>query len=205
MKDGCSKDWSHEEVKKIVSRIQADDLDAFGELYEVYANRIFRRCSFMLKNQSLAEDAVHDVFLKMLVKIKDLKSEIAFEAWFNRLVYNHCIDLLRKHQKLKEKPFEDHDVNVQNRAMVVEQLEENRRLTDAMRFLLSQLDELDRTILAMYYWEGYTVVEISNSLEMGESAIKMRMKRTRDSIKEDLGVKNDFFPGAIIMLILGFL
>ena len=51
--------------------------------------------------------------------------------------------------------------------------------------ILSPLDEKYRTILLLYYLEGFTVKEISAILEMKEGTVKSRLKRGREKISEE--------------------
>lgn len=202
MKGGSLKEWSHDEIKNLVLRVQKDELNAFGELYELFSDKIYRRCAFMLKDNMLAEDAVHDIFIKMLVKIKELSDGQAFEAWFNRLVYNHCIDLLRKSKKVRSVEFVESSEITENLAVIIEKMESEDELSNELRKEINNLTEIDRTILSMHYWEGYGVKEISEFMKIGESAVKMRMKRSRDALKSNLGSRMDLYPSIAILMIL---
>lgn len=202
MKDVETADRSHEEVERLIHKIQDNDLNAFGELYELYSNKIYKRCCFVLKDNMLAEDAVHDVFIKMLGKINDLQEARTFEAWFNRLVYNHCIDILRKQNKADLEDWKEEDDPTENLAIVIENLAANEELTAKLRTQLDALNELDRTILSLFYWEGYSVKEIAEMLKITESAVKMRMKRTRDNMKDNFGNDYDVYKNLVILLIL---
>lgn len=193
---------SHEEIAELVSRLQKNDLNAFGELYEIYANKIYRRCNFLLKDDVKAQDAVHDIFIKMLAKINGITEKVTFEAWFNRMVYNHCIDVLRKEQKFNETQFTEENQSCENLAVVLENLKSNETLNEQLRKQLDELNETDRTILSLFYWENYSVKEIAEIMGIGESAIKMRMKRSRDSMKANLGKDVDLYSGLLVLMIL---
>ena len=45
---------------------------------------------------------------------------------------------------------------------------------------------MERLILVMHYWEGYTVQEIAENLDLGLSAVKMKLVRSRDKMKQSL-------------------
>jgi RNA polymerase sigma-70 factor (ECF subfamily) len=189
MDDGKVVNRSHIEIEFLINRLKTDDLNALSELYEVFSEKIFRRCYFLLKDKQLAEDAVHDIFIKILSSVKGISASITFEAWLNRTVYNHCIDIIRKTKTKNSKDFNENDHSVNNLAEVIEEFEINEMLNESLRKKIDALNEIDRTILSLFYWEGYSVKEISEIMELSESAIKMRMKRSRDNLKSD--IQND--------------
>ena len=86
------------------------DQDAFGFLYKLHYTNVYRRCVGMMKSVDDAEDAVQEVFLKLLTKIKLFRGESKFSVWLFRLTTNVCIELHRsKKRKLPEFSFQPAD------------------------------------------------------------------------------------------------
>lgn len=192
------------DYSKLVERLKREDVSALGELYEILSKKIYNRCCFILKNQELAEDATQEVFLKAFNQIKSLKEDLKIESWINRMAYNHCIDVIRKNQK-------DNEVSTQleNHSELVDFVRELEEISESEKFKkelyneLDQLSESERLAIMLFYWEGFSISEISDHLDLGESAVKMKLSRTRIKLKErliDKGVNHSLEISILLLL-----
>lgn len=165
-----------------------DDIGALGELYEILNKKVYNRCFFMLKNKGLAEDATQEIFLKVFKQISSLKDKNLLEAWINRMTYNYCIDHFRKTNKLKESQLLDshNSENESNFLEEIERIHESDSLKLAVKKEIESLKEVDRLVILLHYWEGKSVNEIAEELELGASSVKMKLSRSRSTIKESL-------------------
>ena len=192
-----------ESLEILVQRLKNEDLTALGQVYELLNKKVFNRCLFLLKDRSLAEDATQDIFLKMFTRIRSLESASKLEGWLNQMTYNHCMDYFRKKKKLSEISITENlhafDDSFLSEVDEVAESEEKRALLLAE---ISKLKEMDRMILLMHYWEGYSIKEISEQLEIGESALKMRLMRTRNKIKESFEKKGIHYSLEMIILLI---
>ena len=189
---------------ELVQRLKCDDLSALGELYELLSKKIYNRCFFILKDQDLAEDATQDVFLKAFSRVKTLKDDAKIEPWLNRMAYNYCIDKIREIKRERE------EVNqVESREQLTDFIDELEEISESQRFVaelkaeIELLSESERLIIMLYYWEGLQVSEIAAQLELGESAVKMKLSRTRTKLKDRLskkGVNHTIEVGIFLML-----
>ena len=83
----------------------------FEEIYERYANKVYRKCYSFVYNQEKAEDFTHDIFLKLIVKIGTFKESAKFSTWLYSITYNYCMDQIRVTKKQHEVPLdENYDV-----------------------------------------------------------------------------------------------
>lgn len=172
----------------IVNRLVNNDIGALGELYEILNKKVYNRCYFMLKNKGLAEDATQEIFLKVFKQIASLKESDLLEAWINRMTYNYCIDHFRKTNKLKESQLLDsHDpVSATNFLEEIERISKSDSLKSAVKKEIENLKEVDRLVILLHYWEGKSVNEIAEELDLGASSVKMKLSRSRSKIKESL-------------------
>lgn len=174
-----------EKISDLIARIKTDDLSAFGELYDVFSKQIYGKCLFVLKDSDLAHDATHDTFLKVLAKINQLQDSTKFIGWMNRLCYNVCMDIFRE----LTKESEQNQIFVSEIEEMIHDLDsiyKSDKLKIHLRQLISELKEIDRLVITMYYWDEMSVREIANELALSESAIKMKLKRTRESLHHKL-------------------
>jgi RNA polymerase sigma factor (sigma-70 family) len=65
------------------------------ELYESFGRAIYRRCQYFLRNDADAQDAMHDVFLKLVERHHEFRAESSPLTWVTRITTNHCLNLIR--------------------------------------------------------------------------------------------------------------
>lgn len=144
-------------------------------LLQQYGNSLFRLCLFMLKNESDAEDAIQETFLKYLQKAPAFADTEHEKAWLFRVASNTCLDLLRYQQR---HPREELDLL---RYMSAEPQD-----PEILESLLD-LPEKYRLILILYYVEGYRINEIAEIIKKSPSAVKMRLQKGRKLLKNAYG------------------
>lgn len=152
----------------------------FAELYRRYSTRVYGKCLTMLNDSHEAHDAVQEVFERVLLRVGSFKRNASFSTWLFAITNNHCIDRLRKRNRARAKlssvPVEDVELGAE-----VDEgpdwLEEQSPA--AIRHILAELGELDRAALVLMYMDDLSVREIAATLQLGESATKMRLKRAR--------------------------
>src|SRR5947207_8882711 len=90
------------DLERVIERARGHDGEALGEIYRLYARRVFGLCRYMLDSRESAEDACSDVFLKMQRSIESYDSSIPFLNWLLRVAANQCIDVLRRGQRVRK-------------------------------------------------------------------------------------------------------
>ncbi len=148
------------------------------ELYDRHASTLYRLALSMLKNREDAEDAVQSVFEKYLLRPHLFLSAEHEKAWMLRVTVNQCKDALRRRAMRQSVPLDAvAEAGVWDRESEV-------------RDVLDKLPEEYRVPLVLYYFEDCTVEEISRALRLGASAVKMRLKRGREKLKQALEGEN---------------
>jgi RNA polymerase sigma-70 factor (ECF subfamily) len=162
-----------------VRRAQRGDEFAMRELIVAYQRRVAGFTYAITGRSDSVEDLAQMVFIKMARAIDRLKAPEQFESWLFRLARNTCIDHLRR-QKLRRifLPFAPEHENVPEPAGAVDSEE-----LDALRHALGQLRPKDRALLAMVQ-EGRSHAEIAASFKTSIAAIKARLHRAREQLRE---------------------
>ena len=155
-----------------------------SELYRRYNDKVFYRCLSMTKDRELAHDLAQDVFVKVLTNLPKFKGTSDFSFWIYAITYNHCISYLRKNKRLR---FEELDEDAEkpdtgNEELHAKVLQELR--LSHLQLLLKQLKASEQTLLLMRYRDGISVQQIAELLGLGESAVKMRLLRSRGRLNE---------------------
>lgn len=139
---------------------------------EEYGNSIYRLCTVMLKNREDSQDAVQECFLRYITKAPDFNDVDHEKAWLIRVSTNICKDMLRRR---KYESFLSLD-EIRN----LSSSEDNAQILG----LLVSLDEKYRIIIHLHYVEGYSADEISSMLGLTSVAVRKRLQRGRDMLRE---------------------
>ena len=152
--------------------------DPIATLYDRYADMLYRLALSTMKNREDAEDVVQSVFEKYVLRPHLFLSREHEKAWMLRVTMNQCKDALRR-RNLRQGASLDEvaEVGVWDRYSEVLDL-------------LAQLPEESRVPLTLYYFEECKVEEIAEALQLGASAVKMRLKRGRELLKKALEGEN---------------
>jgi len=143
--------------------------------YETHADTLFRIAMMHLGRRQDAEEATQDTFIKLMEKAPAFNDGEHQKAWLIRVITNHCKSLLGRGWRKREVKLESLDT------AAVEDPEDR-----ALIELVLSLPLKYRSVIHLYYYEDYTVKEISDILRISESAVKMRLKRGRELLKLEL-------------------
>ena len=152
----------------------------FEELYERYADKVYRKCLSFVKDQARAEDFTHDIFIKLILRVGTFKETAKFSTWLFSITYNYCMDQLRIIKKEAEEALDD-DVEIADDS---EDAMEVEMEVHQLRKALDQITPDERTILLMKYQDDFSIKDIADTFGLTESAVKMRLKRTKEKIRK---------------------
>lgn len=148
----------------------------FEIAYGLYADMLYRLSFSYMKNKEDAEDVVQEVFTKYFCGLHLPMNAEQEKAWFLRVTINQCHDTLRK------KGYRMHASLDEVTEVATREEADVGHLQDA----LQELPEKYRGVVILHYLEGYSVEEIAKILQLSASAVKMRLKRGREFLKEEL-------------------
>lgn len=170
---------------ELVAQIVVGKKHLLNELYNRYSGKVYYKCLSITKNVEVAKDLSHDIFIKVFTNLEKFKGKADFSFWIYSITYNTTIGYLKKSNKFK--PIELSEVNEDS----IDEGEEDvtrKILLDVqlkhLEGLLKQLNSADRLIMLMRYQDSMSIKQISAVLNIGESAVKMRLKRTRERLAE---------------------
>ncbi len=162
-------------IKKLIN---SNDTSAFSALYDRYADKIYYKCLSFVKDKQLAQDLTHDVFVKIFITIKKFNFQSSFATWVYRITYNFCIDFLRRQQKYPISRLEEEDD-------IGEEIDDDELFTisvDKLALILEEIPPDDKAILLMKYQDELSLKDIMQTLDISESATKMRLKRAKEKV-----------------------
>lgn len=159
----------NKETKDLIKKAKRQDADAFTELMQFYMKDLYRVALAILMNDEDAADAIQDTILTCWEKLNMLKEEKYFKSWMTRILINKCYDIRRKALRV---------VNLEACEEPIAEDEYNLEYKEA----LSCLNEKYRSVMTLFYGEGYRIEEISAILEIPVSTVKTRLRRGREKL-----------------------
>jgi RNA polymerase sigma factor (sigma-70 family) len=174
--------------EEIVERVLKHGEQSLLEvLYDRYSAKVYHKCLALVKDRELAKDCAHDIMVKIFLNLVKFEGRSAFSLWVHSITYNFCIDLLKKQKRLAFNTLEDQNVqDISDDQFEVESKEILNLQLDQLARVFSTLDPEDRLLLMMRYQDDMPVKKIAETLQISESATKMRLKRSRDHLAESI-------------------
>ncbi|MEQ8520509.1 MAG: RNA polymerase sigma factor [Cytophagales bacterium] len=166
-------------VKKIVI---SDDLSYFVEIYDRHIKMVYQKCLGFTKDQAEAKDLAHDVMVKIYLSLKKFNHKAKFSTWIYRITYNHCIDHENKKRKRNLSEEDIEWINENSGILEPDDSELTKISVDQLNDLLNEISPSEKSILLMKYQDGLSIKEIGKIVEKNESAVKMKLKRSKEKI-----------------------
>ncbi|MBD2757161.1 RNA polymerase sigma factor [Spirosoma validum] len=153
----------------------------FEELYKKYVDKVYQRCLFMTKDADQAQDFTQDVFIKAFGKMNDFENRSSFSTWINAIAYNYCADQLRLAKRLPTTPIDERLEDSLGDSGEARAQEESQ---DLARQALASLPMNEQLLLRQKYEQGLSLEELAQIYQIKLSAVKMRLKRSREKIQQ---------------------
>lgn len=149
-------------------------------IIDTYGNMLFRICLVLLSNEKDAEDVVQDTFITYLTKSPTFNDSEHEKAWLITIATNRCKNMRRYNFIRKHMDINDLQLYCKN--------DEDYGLLDQ----LMRLPTKQKTVLLLHYVEGYKVDEIAKILTISTSAVKKRLQRGRELLRERYRKENEY-------------
>lgn len=165
----------------LVRKAKKGDRESFGQLIMELKDQAYRMAFCYLRDEEDSMDAVCDAVEKTFKNIGKLRDDQYFTTWFMSIVINQCKQQLRKRKQM----VSHSEVAIEN---ATEPQGSDEIKMDLERYL-RQLPELDRLLIYMKYYMGYTLEEIAGITELACGTVKTRiygnLKRLRDQLEAE--------------------
>jgi RNA polymerase sigma-70 factor (ECF subfamily) len=174
-----------------IRTVLAGNRDAFQLLVDAHSSRVYGLALRMLGNEREAEDAAQDAFLHAFARLGSYKPEWRFKTWIMTITSNLCIDKLRR-RRLEPANFADMtpdsapdgEVDFTSREPQPDAVVVKRQRDAALRAMLAELPDEDRSMVAMFYFNDMCYDEIAATMNTTVSAVKSRLFRARQKMAQ---------------------
>ena len=184
----------------LLEEARKGDKEAYGKLFERYAERIRRMAILILPPQFSTEDVVQETFIRGMTRLESYRGEGDLCSWLVTIAINICRHQFRSPTRKMELSCEEaldreyHFGRARSRGVVTKavQKEDNRLLRLAMGYLT----EAQREVFVLHYQDGLAYEEIGKILDMRAGAARALAHRAKATLREKLGVSTPIPPDA---------
>lgn len=140
-------------------------------LMDMHRKALYNTAIIITKNEQDALDALSEAILSCWKNIPLLKNTGNFKTWLTRIVINKCCDILKDRKRFSDTEHE----------CAAEEYDYDTRMQ--VRENLMKLQQNDKLILTLFYFNDFSVREIAEILDITTAAVKTRLSRSRDRFK----------------------
>lgn len=172
-------------LENIIGRAVSGDTEAFGRLYDTYADRIYRHIYYRTSNIEDARDLTQEVFVKAwqaLPKFKQTKTP--FLGWLFTISHNRVIDYYRTR---KNHAYLNEAIDMEDNKRSPETLLEDQFTQQEVRRAILQLPEDQQQVILMSFIEGFEYREIASALNKSEGNVRVIVHRALKKMRDILG------------------
>ncbi len=159
-------------------------IQEFNETVDLYSDNLYR---FFVKNiydKEVAQDLVQESFTKMWVKVREVEF-IKSKSYLFTVGYHTMIDFIRA-KKRRETYLATQEVERYE--------EKDYDLKDALDFALNLLPQIQKSVILLRDYEGYSYEEIGQLTQLSDSQVKVYLFRARKTLKDKLLENKNIFP-----------
>ena len=149
--------------------------EELGELIMASEDAMYHVAKTLLYSDADCADAIQESIVKAFSKLDTLKKDAYAKTWLMRILLNECYSVMRKEKRVVS--LEDYRQE--------EKAEEQKDYSDLYEAIYRLPEEM-RLSVTLYYLEGYSVREIATMMKTTESAVKNRLARARQRLRNEL-------------------
>ena len=155
----------------LVNQAIQGDRDAFIRLIREIENSLYNTAKSMLRKEEDVADAIQETILKAYKSMHTLREPQYFKTWMFRILINECNSMLSRRSlstSYAEVPAKQEQLSPYDEV--------------DMREAVDRLEESKRIVIVLHYFEDLTLRQVADTLNISESAVKMRLSRARQEL-----------------------
>jgi len=163
--------------------VKTNDTLLFEVLYDRYASMVYNKCYGFANGVDEAKDLTQDVFLRVFVKLGSFKGKSKFSTWLYAFTYNHCVNYVTRNTAKKIEKQSISSDRIENIGEDIDDTQEFQNMrVEQLKKVLELISPDEKMILLLKYQDNLSIRELSEALDIGESAVKMRLKRAKEKL-----------------------
>ncbi len=165
-------------MKILIKKAQKGDEAAFIQALTSYMPVMYKVARTRLSSEEDVGDAIQETILSSFKNLQSLKNPSYFKTWLIKILINKCNDIIKQNSKVI-------CIGSYEEADLLTETVSNGNIEGDMDFnrILMGLNVDYRTVIVLYYVNGFNTREISEILNEKEGTIKSRLSRARAQLK----------------------
>ncbi|WP_438298422.1 RNA polymerase sigma factor [Sporosarcina sp. FA15] len=176
------------EMDEVIARVKHGGDHYFAHVIKHYEQKVFNTVIRIVRNRTVAEDIVQDIFIKVYYNLHKYENIGSFNAWLYRIVVNNCFDHLRKHK------YQTTPINIEvTDSRYPEKILLLRETNEQLEHLLQQLDETEHSVLLLKYVNGLSYDEIGQVLQISLNDVRNKLHRSKRKLRSIGTTKGGYY------------
>jgi len=183
----------------LIRRTRKGDAQAFRQLIERYQRKAYSIAFGMLKDKEEALDVTQEAFIKIYKHIECFKGDASFYVWLYRIVYNLCIDFIRKrkgapvHVDMELEALLHTEEEGASHGLISATLGNpqksllRKELASKIQEAMDALPEACRAIVLMREVEGMSYEDLARVFQIPKGTVMSRLFYARAKLQQKLG------------------
>lgn len=179
----------------LLERARGGDMEAFGELIQRHESRVYGVVCQYVRDEEEARDLTREVFYKAFKSLSRFRGNSRFSSWICRIAINRSIDHLRRTKNVRmeslDAPIETDGGGEVGRELPDRDLSPEEQVTQdelatRIREAVDQLSPKLRTVTILREYQGLSIEEIAEVLNVSSGTVKSRIFRARERLRSAL-------------------
>jgi len=184
--------------KEIVKKLKRGDKECFAEVVENYKKVVYNHACSFLRSREEAEDATQEIFVSVYNNIKKFRGDAKLSTWIYRITVNVCKNKLKQIRRIKAPIIDDaFEYEEKDSEKIVKSIKEKQEkepdsayATELIKKIIykriGELTEEQRNVIILRDIDGLSYEEIAKILKLSVSAVKSKLFRARENLREKL-------------------
>ncbi len=172
--------------EEIVRRVVAGETELFELLMRRHNQRLYRTVRAMVPDADAAEEALQRAYIAAWRGLAQFEGRSSFVTWMTRIALRSASELERRERRMAE--IAEESVSCASNAFedAADAPMSRRELADVLERAIDALPAALRVVAVLRLVDGLSTAEVSESVDLTEEAVKVRLHRARERLKEDL-------------------
>lgn len=163
------------------------DLRAFEALVLRYQGQVVANCRYITRDPNNAEDLAQEVLVKAFFGLRGFERRSSFGHWLKRIKVHHCVNHIKRQSARSYVSIEEQEADGFDELRIEATAEQFADEVSDRNLIGAVLDSMSTSLrvpLVLCDMDGMSYEEVAQSLGIGLSATKMRIKRAREEFRQ---------------------
>jgi RNA polymerase sigma-70 factor, ECF subfamily len=160
---------THTDEQLMALLIKQMDNRAFEQLYDRYARKLTAFCSRLVQSRELAEDLVHEVFIKVIEQPASFNLQLKFSTWVYTIAHNLCLNNIRNQQNRNNLLAQHY---TQEQSFTSHSSIDANKLKVSINSTFKNLTEKEKAVFVLRFEHEHSIKEIAAIIAIPEGSVK---------------------------------